>query len=649
MTPLETKDMSKNAAIYLRRSTDRQDQSIDSQRTAIEKYAARNGFSIVREYMDDAISGADTAARKRFLALIEEAQRRDAPFRYVLVYDVSRFGRTDTDEAGFHRHTLTRAGVEVVYTDEGLSGTDADDLLIMNKQWLANRMVKDLSRVTLRGQLARVEKKRWCGGRPPYGYDLQYYNAADQPYEIVRYLDSGDREIRGTDGTVRQVIPRGERTQPHGGRSILVLGDAAKVAVARQIFDWYVNGALGFGAIAERLNREGVVSVMGHRPGTRWKGTWSAGTIREILRNPAYRGAGAWNRISYAKFHRVEKGQAIPRPKTALGRVKRNAQSDWIVNEGQHDPIVSAETFAAAQRLIASRGGSVRDALRSAPRGRYLLAGLIRCARCGNRWQGYRVNKGRKKPGQTRPVTLYYCCGGHISKGNAVCKRALIPLPEFDAAILEQAEAQIRDFLAGGGAPVLDALVAEAIRESAPRDDEKTLRDRIAAYERKIDELVQCLTPALAPTLEPKIVTLRQEADAARADVEALNHQTMTAASAEALVANLMEELGALTATLQTGSDHDRRDVVRALTDQILVNPDTGDVEVTFFAIPRLPSANEQSTDRPFESDLSSVSLMAGARFEPATSGFLPANLPIRWTWDGSKARKLDVGGRPGD
>jgi hypothetical protein len=88
----------------------------------------------------------------------------------------------------------------------------------------------------------------------------------------------------------------------------------------------------------------------------------------------------------------------------------------------------------------------------------------------------------------------------------------------------------------------------------------------------------------------------------------------MTAASAETLVANLMEELGALTATLQTGSDQDRRDVVRALTDQILVNPDTGDVEVTFFAIPRLPSPNEQRTDRPFESDLSSVSQMAGAR-----------------------------------
>jgi site-specific DNA recombinase len=613
----ESKSMPKNAVAYLRRSTDRQDQSIGDQRRAIERHAGERGFTIVREYVDDAISGADTAARKAFLTMIEAAQRRDAPFRYVLVYDVSRFGRTNNDEAGYYRHLLTKAGVEIVYIAEGLRGDQTDDLMVGMKQFMAHQMVVDQSKLTLRGQISRVEKGRWCGGRPPYGCDLGYYDSAGQLYQVLRFRESGDRELRDVDGAIKRLVARGDRLGENPDPSRLVLGEPARVAVVRRIFDWYVDGGAGFGTIADRLNREGVVSAMGHRPGTRWKGTWSAGTIREILRNPAYRGAVAWNRMTYAKFHTVRDGRAVSRPRVAFGKVKRNDPADWIVLENQHDPIISPEVFAAAQRLMASRGDSVRDALRAAPRAKYLLSGLIRCARCGHRWQGYRVNKGRKKPGLTRPVTLYYCCGGHIAKGNAVCKRALVSLAEFEATILDQVGAQIQEFLTTGGAPVLEALVAEAIKDAAPRDDEKTLRERIRAYEKKIDELVQCLTPALAPTLEPKILALRQEADQARADVETLRHQAATIGSAETLVADLMRTLGGVAVTLQAGSPHDRRDVVRALTDQILVNPETGEVEVTFFAIPRLKA---ERTGRPMDR-LSSVSQMAGVGFEPTTSG----------------------------
>src|SRR5262245_61733279 len=77
MTPEESKTMPKNAVAYLRRSTDRQDQSIADQRAAIERHAREHGFTIVREYIDDAISGADTESRKAFLQMIEDAQKRD--------------------------------------------------------------------------------------------------------------------------------------------------------------------------------------------------------------------------------------------------------------------------------------------------------------------------------------------------------------------------------------------------------------------------------------------------------------------------------------------------------------------------------------------------------------------------------------------
>src|SRR2546428_3873179 len=88
---------------YLRRSTDRQDQSLGDQKAAIERYAREHRYIALRFYTDDAISGTSTDARKAFLKLIQDAQSDACDFRTVLVYDIKRFGRLDNDEAGHYR------------------------------------------------------------------------------------------------------------------------------------------------------------------------------------------------------------------------------------------------------------------------------------------------------------------------------------------------------------------------------------------------------------------------------------------------------------------------------------------------------------------------------------------------------------------
>ena len=47
----------RSAVGYLRRSTDRQEQSIPDQQRAVEAYCAARGLSLLRCYVDDAISG----------------------------------------------------------------------------------------------------------------------------------------------------------------------------------------------------------------------------------------------------------------------------------------------------------------------------------------------------------------------------------------------------------------------------------------------------------------------------------------------------------------------------------------------------------------------------------------------------------------
>ncbi|MCB9905928.1 MAG: recombinase family protein [Planctomycetes bacterium] len=51
---------------YLRRSTDRQEQSIPDQRKAIERYAAEHDLELARYFVDDAISGTSAVRRPAF-------------------------------------------------------------------------------------------------------------------------------------------------------------------------------------------------------------------------------------------------------------------------------------------------------------------------------------------------------------------------------------------------------------------------------------------------------------------------------------------------------------------------------------------------------------------------------------------------------
>ena len=65
------------AAVYLRRSTDRQEKSLEDQRKEIIRYAAEHGFGIVAEFVDDGVSGTSGETRKGFLVNGEYGDRQN--------------------------------------------------------------------------------------------------------------------------------------------------------------------------------------------------------------------------------------------------------------------------------------------------------------------------------------------------------------------------------------------------------------------------------------------------------------------------------------------------------------------------------------------------------------------------------------------
>ena len=103
-------------AIYARYSSDNQrDASIADQLRICRDFAARQGWTVVQEFTDHAISGA-TLLRSGFQALMRDALNRRLDV--VLAESLDRFSRDQEDTAGLFKR-LTFAGVNIVTLAEG--------------------------------------------------------------------------------------------------------------------------------------------------------------------------------------------------------------------------------------------------------------------------------------------------------------------------------------------------------------------------------------------------------------------------------------------------------------------------------------------------------------------------------------------------
>ncbi len=598
---------------YLRRSTDRQEQSIGDQRKAIERYAEEHGLDVLDFYVDDAISGTSADERKAFLKLIEDASAKDCPFRYVLVYDIKRFGRLDNDEAGYYRFQLRRCGVEVVYTSEGFNGDDTDDLLRPVKQWQARQESKELSKVTIRGLLSRSSAGWWSGGQPPYGYDLAYYSSDGRFLMTVRYDYDLSKQILDEDGNVVRVVPRGERlTFTKSDRCRLVPSTSERVAVVRNIFAWYVTQGMGFKGIANRLNHQGIPSPRGGNWSKKHRAGWALTTIREMLMNPAYTGDFIWNRRSSGKFHRVEQGRAVPRKAIPGSGAARNRPDDWIVVKDAHPALISRSLFQAAH---AKRESRKRDPSQYAyrtgqgARSSYLLTGLIRCLHCGHTWQGYTTHKGRKRTDGSSVKTLGYACGGYVTKGKSCCQRLVLPKEEIETWVFEQIERIIQGYLKDGAGEELRRMIEQEIAGGDQFDESELaqVRQRQADIDAAIDNLLDNLTPTNREYVDRRIKKLRDEMMELQQQEEALLERQGREVQAAGLAQAALALAPQVDRIARFGTVEEKRIFIRAFLRGIEFDPASRTGTAYFYAVPSVTGDMGPEED-------------GGTRYQPTTT-----------------------------
>ena len=238
--------------IYLRKS--RADLEMESRgegetlarhRAALLEVAKRQGLSVTQIY-SEIVSGETIAARPVIQKLLSEVEQ--GMWTGVLVMEIERLARGDTIDQGVVAQAFKFSGTKIITPVKVYDpGNEFDEEYFEFGLFMSRREYKTITRRMQRGRLASVKEGKFAANKAPYGYK-----------RVRLEKDKG--------WTLEPVPEQAEAVQ--------------------LIFDWYVNGEkkadgtqerLGYLKIAQKLDAMKLPTVTG--------GSWSVGTVKEILTN----------------------------------------------------------------------------------------------------------------------------------------------------------------------------------------------------------------------------------------------------------------------------------------------------------------------------------------------------------------------------
>lgn len=429
----------KITALYERLSRDDELQgpsnSILNQQAFLEDFAKRNGFTNVRHFTDDGVSGT-TFDREGFKAMIAEVEAGNVTT--IIVKDMSRFGR-DYLKVGFYTDVLFRdKGVRFIAVNNGIDSDKQGDndftpfLNIMNEFY-----ARDSSRKIQAIFKARMQDGKRVSPSVPYGY----------------------------------------RRDPQDKQHLIVDEEAA--AIVRRIFQMVIDG-YGVKGIADALTADRVLIPSAyaklnnpendHSKGFHDPYRWSSTAVGYILEKQEYMGHTVLGKTICENYKTKKRRKAKP--------------EELMIFRNTHEAIVDEETWQLAHRLKKTiRKPSYPD------RPANPLTGLLYCADCGCKMTHHQPSPTKKKVfdaddnyGCSSYRQLTRDCTMHYIKTSTVEKLILTAIREVSAYVREDE----KEFIC----IVRDA--ASAGQEQTAREQKKRLRKaekRIA----ELDELIKKL------------------------------------------------------------------------------------------------------------------------------------------------------------
>ena len=302
----------KAVAYYRHSAEDKQENSVGIQRGHAEKFAKQYQIEIIHEEADEGKSGL-LSNRPGFERLFNDWILNDtAPeFEYVLVYDVSRWGRfQDQDEAAYYEFRCKQRGKKVIYVSRGFPKEEQQlisHLQTSIERYMAAEYSRQLSDKVFYGCVKVSEQGYSAGGTACYGMARLLLDVNKKP---IRILNKGEH---------KQIANERVTFTPLNDTSTKTVQKMFRLLVE----DWYDPSE-----IARVLNEEGIPSANG--------GKWSRDKIIKILTNETYTGSRIYNKT----WHRLKQ------------KMKRNPRSEWVISPNAFPAVVGHQTFIKAQEHL---------------------------------------------------------------------------------------------------------------------------------------------------------------------------------------------------------------------------------------------------------------------------------------------------------
>lgn len=558
------------------------------------EHLARPALVYVRQSTPDQVRHHQESRRRQYDL---GAQARALGWQEVVVIDedLGKSGATTAGRTGFQRLvadvSLGRAGAVFSLEVSRLARNNRDwhqllelcgltDTIIIDADGIYDpRSLNDRLLLGLKGTISEAELG-WLRQRA-YGGLLAKARRGELVFPLpVGYVHTPDGRIeKHPDQRIQAALS-------------LVFQQFAALGSARQVLLWFRQEQLPLPALTPD-------APGGER--VRWR-LPIYNTLLRVLRNPVYAGAYAFGRTGTRT--RLIDGAA---QKT---RGHRRPRADWLVLlPGHHDGYIAWETYERNQQLLADnaqmKGLMAKGAVRAGPS---LVAGLLRCGRCGRRLQVT----------YSGAVVRYVCrsqaaagcglaCGG--LRVEAAIERAVLGVltPGAIEAALASAQAVDGDAAATRRALALELREARYEAERAHRQYDAvepehrlvaaTLEQRWnAALERValLEERREQLAPAPpAPVDRATLLALAQEFPTVWADpaTDRGTKKRLVRLLIEEIVASLPNDRGMELLIHWKGGKHTRLQVPRNRTGRHRRCTDRAVVEVVRDLARRVPDA----------------------------------------------------------
>lgn len=362
----------KKTALYCRVSTDiqREKETISTQVKKLRDYCEREGVDNRQDYIDDGHSGG-SLERPALATLLDDVKNNRVST--ILVTNTDRLTRSVSDQE-YLLETFERYGVRLKAISQGIdtmSGADeySSDFALDAQGFIAQTERKMIRARVRTAMYQRAKDGKWNGGVVPFGYTTFCL-------EVKKFIAAGYDEDHARIEARKLCVEE---------KKLYAYKPEAKII--KLIFSKFLETR------SMKLTRD-YLHDNGHR--TRNGELWARTTLGRILKTPIYTG-----KMWYGKRKTPRKGKGlliVPK-------------ADWQVTDGLHEAIVDPECYERVQNMLAHKKQN-RVRYDTA----YLLAGILKCGKCGCGLQGKST---LKKNGR---LFAYYRCYTRDQKGNCDVK-----------------------------------------------------------------------------------------------------------------------------------------------------------------------------------------------------------------------------------